>query len=201
VAATKMNSGHQLRICFDANKILQNALIDNRKSYELYVDYYLRKERYLVAELGLGNSQINYTDLKYNSKNSFVKFGMDKAMFVRKKAQDWGMGFVGFRYGIGFVRRSEAQYTTNDGFGGITSGYIPSSNFLAHWIELTGGIRVELIKNIFAGWNVRAKILLNPNSFGDLKPSYISGFGAGDKNTVFDYNVYVGYALRWSSKK
>lgn len=196
----QINSGHLLRFSFDISRILNNALIDNRKAYEGSIDYYLKNELYAVADFGAGSSNIDYADLKYQSNNVFIRAGLDKAMFIRKKPQDWGMAFVGFRYGLGIIKRNEAQYTTNDGFGGITSGTVPADNFAAHWFELTGGMRVELFRNTFAGWNIRFKFLLNQKSSGELKPAYIAGYGAGDKATAFDYNFYFAYAIRWNKK-
>jgi hypothetical protein len=190
----------QLRFSFDAARILINRLAENKSSYEGGIDYYLKNETYLSAEFGTGNSVIDYADLKYKSNNIFIRAGIDKSLFERRYPQDWGMGFIGFRYGVGVVNRKEASYTTNDGLGGITSGVAPPNNFTAHWFELTGGMRVELFKNTFAGWNVRFKFLLNQKSMGELKPAYIAGYGAGEKGTAFDYNFYLAYAIRWSAK-
>lgn len=201
VGTIKMNSGHQLRFSFDASKLLLNNLVENKTAYEGAIDYYLNGELYAVAEFGAGNSNIDYPDLKYKTNNTFLRLGIDKSLFVRKKPQDWGLGFFGFRYGLGLIQRNEAQYTTNDGLGGITSGIIPSDNFRAHWFELTGGMKVELFKGFFAGWTVRAKFLLNQRALGDLKPAYIAGYGPGEKATAFDYNFYLAYAIRWASKK
>jgi hypothetical protein len=192
---------HQLRVSFDVSKLVQNSLADNRKSWEGALDYYLKNELYLTAEGGAGNSDINYPDLRYASSNLFFRGGIDKALFVRKKPQDWGMGFIGLRYGFGLVKREEAHYTTDDGLGGITNGVVASDRFTVHWLELTGGMRVELFRHCFAGWNVRIRFLLNQQAMGDLKPAYIAGYGAGEKATAFDYNFYLAYALRWSSAK
>lgn len=196
----KANSGHQLRLSFDASKLLLNNLTDNKSAYEGALDYYLNKELYAVADLGMGNSVIDYPDLKYKTNNTFLRLGLDKSLFERKRPQDWGIGFFGFRYGLGFINRSEAQYSTDDGLGGITSGTLAADNFTAHWFELTGGMKLELIKGVFAGWTVRAKFLLNQKALGDLKPAYIAGYGPGEKATAFDYNFYISYAIRWSSK-
>lgn len=191
---------HQLRISLDASKFLNNGLVANRQSYELSVDYYWHKELYLVSEFGTGFSKIDYPDLHYSSDNVFVRLGMDKALFQRKRAQDWGMAFVGFRYGMGILNRGVASYTTNDHLGGFTAGTIPAIAFAAHWLELTGGMRIELLPHLFAGWNIRLKFLMNPNASGDLKPAFIAGYGAGDKGSAFDYNIYLAYALRWSAR-
>jgi hypothetical protein len=192
---------HQLRFSADASKFLSNALVNNKQSYEMALDYYWHKELYLVSEAGWGFSKIDYPDLKYTSDNVFMRLGIDKALFERKHVRDWGMAFVGFRYGIAILKRGAAEYTTNDHLGGIASGVIPSINYTVHWLELTGGMRVELLPHLFAGWNMRVKFLMNPNASGDLKPAFIAGYGAGDKSSAFDYNVYLAYALRWSAKK
>lgn len=192
---------HQLRLSADASKFLSNALIANKQSYEIALDYYWHKELYVVSEAGWGSSKIDYSDLKYSSDNIFMRFGVDKALFTRKHARDWGMAFVGFRYGFAILKRGAAAYTTNDHLGGFTFGVIPSINFTAHWLELTGGMRIELLPQLFAGWNMRVKFLMNPNASGDLKPAFIAGYGPGDKGAAFDYNVYLAYAFRWSAKK
>lgn len=200
VVVKTFNSGHQLRIGYDLSKLLFNSLSTNKMSQEIALDYYWKSELYYVAELGFGNSDINYPDLKYKTNNSFVRLGMDKALFPRKVAQDWGLGFFGLRYGIAAVQRQTANYTTDDGLGGQTFGTIPSANFTAHWLELAGGMKIELVKGLFAGWTVRAKFLLNQKAFGDLKPAYLAGYGFGEKATAFDYNLYLAYGLRWGNK-
>ena len=151
--------------------------------------------------MGFGNSNIQYADLKYATNNSFLRVGFDKSLFARKRPQDWGLGFFGLRYGLALIQRGDAQYTTDDGLGGHTSGQIASDNFNAHWLELCGGMKVELFRGLFAGWTIRSKFLLNQKAFGDLKPAYIAGYGAGEKLTAFDYNFYIAYAFRWASKK
>jgi hypothetical protein len=67
-------------------------------------------------------------------------------------------------------------------------------------VELTGGMRVELVKGLMAGWNLRGKFMMNGKSFKDLSPLNIAGYGKGDKNAAFDFNVYMSYAIRWKKK-
>lgn len=200
VEVKKYSSGHQLRIGYDVSKLLLNSLSNNKSTQEISLDYYWKSELYFAAELGFGNSNIDYPDLQYKTNNSFIRIGIDKSVFPRKAPQDWGLGFFGLRYGIAAVQRQAAKYTTDDGLGAQTFGTIPSANFSAHWLELAGGMKLELVKGLFAGWTVRAKFLLNQKAFGDLKPAYIAGYGMGEKATSFDYNLYLAYALRWGKK-
>ena len=187
----------QLRIGMDLSRIVMNTLVDNRYSYEFLADYSLPKEVYAVLEAGFGGSDIDYPDLKYTSSNFFVKLGVDRSMLQRLFPSDWDQLIVGFRYGVGVINRSEAAYMTNDNLWGPTYGTIEGQSLTAHWAELTAGLRVELWKGLFAGYNIRGKFKINQGTFKELPPAYISGFGKGEKNTVFDFNFYLLYGLRW----
>jgi hypothetical protein len=187
----------QLRLGMDMSRVVMNLLVDNRYSYEFMADYSMKKEVYAVLEAGFGGSDINYPDLQYTSRNSFIKLGIDRSMLQRMFPGDWDMLFVGLRYGVGFIKRNEAVYVTDDNVWGTTTGSIPAQNITGHWAELTAGLRVELLQGFFAGYNIRGKFLMNQGPFRELPPAYIAGYGKGEKNTVFDFNFYFQYALRW----
>lgn len=194
--SVKSNSG-QFRIGIDIVKPISAFVSGADPSYELEADYYLGKELYGVAEGGWGSASFDSSYLKYNSSNTFFRLGVNKSMLRRILPGDWDMVFIGARYGIAFIERSAASYTTSDPFWGNTTGIIPAKTFTAHWAELTGGVRVELFKGLFAGWNVRAKFLINKKPFEELPPSYVAGYGRGEKGSVFDFNFYLSYAIRW----
>lgn len=187
----------QLRLGVDVSRLVANALLETRTGYELQADYHLRKDLYAVLEGGWGSANYDFPDLSYKSTNIFARIGVDKGMLPRLTPGDWDMAFIGLRYGVGVIDRGEATFTTTDPIWGSTSGTVPSKAFTAHWGEVTGGVRVELYKGIFAGWNVRAKFMMNANAFKELPPSYIAGYGRGDRSTMFDFNFYLSYALRW----
>ena len=149
----------QLRFGIDVSKPVLNAILKNRHSYEFTIDYNLPKDIYLVAEAGFGGSDMDYPDLKYTSTNSFFKIGVDKSMLQRLFPGDWDFLFVGVRYGIAFINRTDATYVTNDLVWGTTSGTIASKSFTGHWAEFTAGLRVELLKGFFCRIYSARKIL------------------------------------------
>jgi hypothetical protein len=197
----KEEYGHQVRIGFDIIKPIANATQSTRKSYEVGLDYYWKKELYAVVEGGFGSAIYDYPDLSYKTNNSFFRLGIDRTIIKRLGASDWDAAFFGARYAVGFINRSEGSYTIVDSVWGNSSGVVPSKAFTAHWAEITAGVRVELVRNVFAGWNLRARFLLNGRSFKELSPVFIAGYGRGDKTTVFDFNFYICYAFRWSAKR
>jgi hypothetical protein len=188
----------QLRLGWDLANTARGFLVDGVRSYELCADYYFKNELYWAAEAGWGNSAINYPVLNYRSDNFFLRAGFDKALFNRKRPEDWSMAFIGLRYGVAVTRRGDAQYFTDDGLGNKTNGVIPAKYFSLHWLEIGGGIKQELFKGVFAGWTVRSRFALNQKSIGDLKPAFISGYGPAERGLNFDFNFYLSYAFRWS---
>lgn len=197
----KDTAGHQLVIGFDLVHPIQNMLLSDRVGYEFAVDYYLHNEIYLAAEGGWGSSNVTYSDLKYSTKNTFYRIGFNKVLLPREDAKDWGGMLMGLRLGMASISRSAATYTVIDSLWGNGAGAIPAKSLNSYWIEVNGGVRVELVKGLMAGWTIRGKFLLNSKQIQDLAPLYIAGYGRGDKNTVFDFNFYLSYAIRWKKSE
>ena len=193
-------AGHQLAIGVDLVSPITNALVSDKFGYEFEADYYLRNEFYLVAEGGWGGSNVNYTDLKYTTTNPFFRFGFNKTMLVRDNPKDWDMMLIGLRLGYANINKNPATYLITDSTWGNVSGSRPGTSINAVWLEVTGGMRVEFIKNVFAGWNIRGKFMMDGKSFANDAPLFIAGYGKGDKNAVFDFNLYISYAIRWDRK-
>lgn len=195
------DSLHQLRIGLNVGGLFLNSFgkdsLSARRAIELELDYYYKKNLYLVAEVGWGNGSVDYADLKYSSNNIFLKLGVNKSILMRRSETDWDMAFVGLRYAMSMINRGEASYLTLNPFWGNTSGVIPGRNIFSHWFELTAGTRIELYRGIFMGWNIRTRFRLNKKPFEELPPYYIGGYGKGDKGFVFDFNFYLSYAIRW----
>jgi len=188
---------HQLRLGVDVFQPVIHAGSDQKKGYEIAADYRFNKTIYLAAEGGFGRSDYNYPDLSYTTTNSFIRLGFDKSLLPVLRSKDWDMAFVGLRYGLAFIQRSDASFVYHDPLYGVSAGTIAGKNLMAHWLEVAGGMKVFLWKNIYAGWTVRGKFLVNQKSFRELAPDFIAGYGRGDKNTNFGFNFYVGYGLRW----
>lgn len=195
-------SGHQLCLAYDLSRPLISALYSNRQDAGFAVDYYLRKEVYLVAEGGFGGSNVDYDYLKYSTKNNYVTVGFNKSIFKRTTPKDWDIGFVGVRLGMADIQRSSASYVISDSTWSnqTITGSLPGKDLIGYWAEVAGGMRVELAKHFFLGWTIRGRFLLSASAFTQLAPEYIAGYGRGDKNSVFDFNFYATYAIRWNRK-
>jgi len=191
---------HQFRVGIDVARIVYNFMYSDRKAYELQFDYALRKGNYLVAEAGWGKNNVDFETLKYSNSGEYLRLGIDKNVLTILNDHDFDIFFIGLRYGMAIGKVSEATFLVPSYYGPSIEGTTPGSNYFIHWGEITAGLRVELLKDLFVGWNIRLKFLLNSGEFSELAPSYVPGYGKGDKTTNFDGNFYISYALRWGGK-
>jgi hypothetical protein len=195
-------AGHQLCIGVDIFRPIMSIFQTDRYGYEAEANYYLHNEYFLAAEGGWGGAQVSYPDLQYTSANSFLRLGFNKSVLVRNKPDDWDMMFIGLRAAVANIVRSSGSYVVVDSLWGSNAGSLGKSpSFNAYWLELNGGVRVEIAKNVMVGWNARAKFLMNGKSIPAPAPIYIAGYGKGDKNAAFDFNAYISYAIRWKKKR
>jgi hypothetical protein len=183
------------RIGLDISKIVSSLVQKKYHVAESQLDVFYKNNLFFAAEFGVGNSFVENDYLKYKSQNAFIRLGVDKTFFRKDFNADFDNAFVGLRYGLGYVKRGDASYEIEDAIWGNSAGTIERASFIAHWIELTGGFRMELMKDIFIGWNIRMKALFNPKKFEELPPSYLAGYGKGDKNSAFGYNFYLLYGF------
>lgn len=197
IRESKPDYVHQVRIGADLGTIVYNFAQENRTGYNFIADYALPKNVYLNLGTGFGKGNVDYDHLKYSTQSYFIRAGVDKSLLDQLSKNDFDIAFIGAAYGLGIGQRSAASYTVPTPFGPDISGTSPQQNFVVHWGELTAGIRVELWNNIFAGWNVRARFLLNTGVFDELAPNFIAGYGKADKATSFGFNFYLCYAFRW----
>lgn len=162
-------------------------------TYEFTADVHYKKDLYLVSDFGFGNSAIDNDNLSIKSSNTFIKLGLDKTFFSKEFKGDMDNAFIGLRYAFSGIKTYNVKYTIQDTIWGFSQGDINNRNFHAHWLELTAGFRLEIVKSVFLGWNMRFASLLNPKKFEILPPPYMSGFGRGDANTAFGFNFFILY--------
>lgn len=191
---------HQFRVGIDIARIPFNLANPNKQSYTVQADYKLRGNLYLYAEAGAGRGKVDYDNLKYTGSNYYFKFGPDMNFLDIISNSDFDIGFLGLHYGGSAGKRNEASYTVKSPFGAPVEGSVPAESYFVHWGEISGGIRVEIFRHIFVGWNGSMRFLLNSGTFSEIAPNHIAGYGAGDKSTAFDVNVFISYAIRWGGK-
>ena len=154
-----------------------------------------KKTTNYLIETGLSSSKTNNDFINFKSSTYFLRAGLDKNFFSSEYFGDKDNAFAGFRYAGAFVKNNAGTYIIKNPLWGNQTGVFDGYSFYAHWIELTGGFKVEVKQNIFLGWTIRGKTLLNGKNVKQHLPAYIAGYGNAEKQPAFDYNFYLLYSI------
>ena len=144
----------------------------------------------LVVEAGYLKFRYSQYNYDFKSQGGFIKLGVDFNLLSPKVSKGRYYAGVGLRYGLG-IFRYEVPYYEHGNYWGTFSGQIPSTTHMAHFLEVSPGIRSEILKNISIGWAVRLRLLVYSGTGRDLKAIYIPGFGNGSKAFSPGFSYYL----------
>jgi len=166
-------------------------------SYEAALQVDLKHKYYPILELGVAGANKTTADLiGFTTNAPFGRIGVDFNILKKKKDSKPtnNMFLVGLRVGMSNFKYKITNVTiSNDYWGGnevVDYSNIPATTKV--WWEITAGVRVEVIKNIYMGWTVRTKNLLTQDTEGQVAPWYIPGFGISASGN-WGLNYAIGY--------
>ena len=186
-----------ISIGYDFSGLITNLFQPSQTSGGLSLTAGAFKKLYYTVEVGLQKINDRETDFNYFSNGQYIKGGFDYNFYKRKRPEENNMVFLGLRYGIASLKHSANNITIEDKYwGNYTPQPIPESKVNAQWIELVGGIRVELIRNFSMGWSGRVHFLTYLKR--EHKPFMIPGYGSGYSSITigFNYSIYYTIPLR-----
>ncbi len=183
------------KVGIDVAKLGASFLQPIYKVAEIQLEANGKKTTNYIFETGWSRSNTKNDYIDFKSNTFFLRAGMDKNFFSSEYFGDKDNAFAGFRYAGAFVRNNAGVFTIKNPLWGNQSGIVDAYNFYAHWIELTGGFKVEIKRNIFLGWTIRGKTLLNGKNIKQHLPAFIAGYGNAEKQPAFDFNFYLLYGF------
>ncbi len=167
-------------------------------SSEVSVAVNLKNKYIPTLELGYGSSDTwGETGIYYKAQAPYVRIGMDYNTMANKKEKNSFL-FVGARYGFtSFTYDVKNAPLTDPIWGddivppledGIWGGSIDFNHTgmkaTMHWIELVGGIKVQIYKNFNMGWSIRYKFKASASVSENGNPWYVPGFGKFNSSTL-----------------
>jgi len=162
---------------------------------EASVDFEILRNLYPVFELGYNSISESEEYFKYSAGGIYGRAGFDYN-FLRLKDRSQHHTFtIGARYGLSvFSHSAEDIYIQNAYWGDYVSNSY-EKDLRGHWVELVGGIKAELVPNLFLGWSLRYKILLNPDMDPLVAPELVPGFGTGGEDRSFGISYSIFYKI------
>jgi hypothetical protein len=149
--------------------------------------------------LEAGTSKINYqqTEIDYESKGNYMRIGFNYNMLNYKQRFDRNLFFIGARIGFtGYSQQIDKVSLSND-WGNIETSF-PLTDLTAQWFEGVIGIKGELVKNLYMGYTIRVKQMLNHTEYNDITPYWVPGYGKGNqvRNLGMSYSIFYAFPIK-----
>lgn len=205
----RLNNSYGLRVGIDLQNIVTSLTNSNFQGFELMGDYRLSQKYYLAAELGNQEKTDNELSVSTTAKGSYLKAGIDINLYKNLVGLR-NLVFLGFRYGFASYNQELNRFriATTDNFFDLDNvegdttriddiEEAKSDDLSAHWLEVIGGVKAEVLNNVFVGFSVsiRRKIAeQEPEEFGSL---FIPGFGTTNDfgEVSAGYRFFVSYFI------
>ena len=179
----------------DAASIINSTILKGETySMESSAQLGIRQKIYPVFELGFAGADKVMTNLaSYKTNAPFSRVGIDINLLSPKNDSKSinNLFLVGIRLGFSNFSYDVNNIIIKDEYWGQTE----TKNYLNQtankvWYELVAGIKVEIFKNTYLGWNIRNRNLISNETSGLVSPWYIPGYGLnGSSNWGFNYII------------
>ena len=188
----KYEQKYGLRVGFDLFKIYSDG-------FEINADYRLSNKLYIASEIGLSEKTIDENYLNFTYKGTYIKTGIDYNMHTNWLDMQ-NMIFSGIRVGYSMFDQTINNYTiydTNSQTWGQSIINIPISNtnLSSLWVELIIGIKAEILNNLFLGFNLEVKKMIDSVSKNNIQNLHIPGFNKTYEGSSF--GVGFGYKISY----
>lgn len=188
---------HGSYVGIDLVSVGQAALSDSWNLSAQY-DINLYNKYIPCVELGYGQGALqNDLNTQVSSHGFFGKIGVNLPIaYYGKNAEN--MFFAGIRYGMSHTAYQIKGATFQSGYWGdaYTANFMDEKSF-AHWGEVVGGLRIQLVSNLSVGWTLRIKKLFSASPSNNSVPPYIQGFGQNTGDMATNFAFYLYYRFPW----
>ena len=188
-----------LRLGLDINKLVNSSINNSYDGFELNADYRIGNKLYIASEIGLIENTEDEEYINFTTKGTYIKSGIDYNMYT-----NWidmqNMIFAGFRIGYSNFEQTINNYTIydiNNQIWGQSFINTPINNedLSSLWVELIIGLKAEIFNNLFLGFNLEVKKMVNSEIKNNIQNMYVPGFNKTFEGSSF--GVGFGYKLSY----
>lgn len=198
-----------LRVGADISKPIRSFFDKNYYGIELVGDYRINYKYYAAAEIGMERKTSVEDYFSYKTTGQFLRLGVDYNAYGNWYGME-NMIYVGGRYGFSLFSQDLLSYSIHkDNHYWQESAVGNNSEWLrnyagrtAHWLELVMGLKVELLKNLYAGASIRFGFLVY-NSYDNFPNYWVPGFNRIRDENRFgaSYNYSISYLIPFYRKE
>lgn len=190
----------KIRVGFEAIGPATYFIDKKTLNFEGNVTIDLSEKMSVMAGGGHTNYSYSQYNYDYTAKGTFIKAGVDFNLMGVEKARGKYFGGVGFHYGLSISSFEVPSFMTQNYWGTVTSS-IPETSGSAHFLEITPGVRTEVLRNLSMGWTINIRWLFYKTMKSDLKPLYLPGFGNAGTNLSTGISYFITFNIPYKNKR
>ncbi len=191
---TTRHAAGGLIIGMDLARIYVTSLKPVNLNAEISLGYAVTDNLRAETEMGYLDVAFDDPEYSYSLEGYYYRLGADWNVFKREPGELHEL-FFGAMYGFTSYTHEASAIVIDDGYWGSGEGSLPLSRNMAQWIELRGGMRVELFKNLFLGYTVRFRIFVTDKTDPLLEPYLIPGYGKSGKSSAIGMSYSLFYRI------
>jgi hypothetical protein len=163
---------------------------------EITLDYNWKSKNFIVLDVGQISGSKSNEKYSLQAGGIYSRIGIDHNFLPHPS----DVLSIGTRLGFSRYQYRADEILFSDPFWGDYTYEIETQKMGALWIEAVFGVKTEILKNVYLGWSVSAKVLLfKPNSlfFPDYK---IPGYGSRKGSVSPGFGFYFFYKIPFRQK-
>jgi hypothetical protein len=162
---------------------------------EFSVDFEAFRNIYPVLEAGYNTISEDRDPFDYSASGTYARAGLDYNILRNKDRSQHHTITFGFRYGMSVFNHRIENIQISSSYWGIYRPGPYENDLTGHWAELVGGMKTEVVPNLYLGWSVRIKFLLNPDMDPLMVPELIPGYGTGGESRLLGFSYSILYMI------
>lgn len=168
---------------------------------ECQFDVNLYNRIFPIVEFGYADATCALpSGAEYKTSSPYVRVGINYGLLrpFNKRGNHRSLDcypFLGVRYGMSFMDYHINNVVIMDEYWGTEQKINYDKPFVySGWLELLGGVRINLAKGFTMGWSVRFRTLVHTTAESKTHVWYVPGYGKSDGN-AFTFNYTLGYTF------
>lgn len=139
------------------------------------------------------NNELTY-EHNYQLEGNYIRIGLNYNMINYRHRLDRNLFFIGARFAMAKYSHKADDINIENNWGAFKTN-LPETKLSNQWFESVIGIRGEILKNLYMGYTIRIKTILNDPDYGSFKPFWIPGYGKSTKNWSMGMSYSIFYAI------
>jgi len=186
-----------VKIGMDVGRFSSYILKPEKTSYAGSLDIGFNNKYFAVFEYGYSEINLEKSSYDYFSDGTFWKVGFDYNM-LKKYPTDY-LG-IGFRFGQANFDHIAENISKDYSHWGNNITSTPLVKHSASWLEVSIGVKAELIKNVYFGWSALIKVHVTGGKDNAFQPYDIPGFGNPSNVINLGANYFIYYQIPFNRK-